>query len=1199
MMRLVRLPKSFALVLIVLASSGFFGIARAQEAKPITGSAADGSRARLVVQLGHSGILLSAVFSPSGKYVLTGALDSTTIIWETETGREIKQLAGYAGQIGSVAFLPDDKQVYLIRPGPSVQIWNIESGQLTTRFQLNKGVMDAITLSRDGRLLLTGSPDGSIRIWDVNTGVEKCLLQKANAEAFNTVVFSPDGQLLLTGNKAKNENGFSVSLWETATGKEKRRFEGQPKETKFLAFSPDGKMALTANANKDVRILNIDSGQEVRRFEGEANEYIYHTPIFSRDSKSVFISGNSLQMFDIETGKEIKRFGTTDYRFEGMDVSQDGRYLLTSVTAVSPPTALLWDIETETPLQGFAGVATGVRGVQFSAGGDRLLTNSHTINQWDWETGAESLRLTATANIQSPFTSFASSKDGKYLVTSEYSSVFKISDAVSGKDVRSFGDDTDYQDTVLATAFSPDGKTVLTGHRDKTARIWEAQTGKEVRRLIGHSDSVRAVAFSADGKTVLTGSFDHTARVWDVKTGRELQRFARNLAAFNYVAFSPDGRYVLTNGIDNIATLWDVRTGKEARRFLKEPSLGQGENSAVALSPDGRYVATASFDNTARLWDVESGKELKQFIGNATTVYALAFSPDGRFLATGSDDGLTRIWSIATGIELCSLISFLDGSWVVIDSEGHFDTNNLERLNGLHWIMAADPMKTLPIEIFMRGYYEPRLLARRLNGEPFKPVRNLSELNRVQPDVKIAGVERQKDKPDLVTITIEVAKATGEFKSDKGSIKRETGVYDLRLFRDGQIVGQFPREADTGIEPATQANPTYAQELAGWQERNRIELDSNGKRTIKFENIRLPRTAGVKDVEFTAYAFNEDRVKSRTDSAPFDIPAELAPRRPRAYLITIGVNAYDNPAFDLKYSVNDARSLQQTIYDRLSKLDEFKEIVQVPLISDAKIEGQQRIITENLATKSNLKAVLDLLAGRQVDAEIKKQIPDAEKIGPANPEDLVLISFSSHGYADADGNFYFILSDTGKSEDEKVTEELVKKLRPRFLSSEELSLWLRDVDAGEMMMIVDACHSAAAVAGGEFKPGPMGSRGLGQLSYDKGMRILTATQAADVAYGIGALKQGLLTYVLVKGGIEEGKADFKPVDKRITISEWLGYGEVGVPKLLEEAGNKAKAKEAPVEIKDLVRKTSSDIRTQRPSLFDFSRKKRDFVLVGQ
>jgi WD40 domain-containing protein len=422
---------------------------------------------------------------------------------------------------------------------------------------------------------------------------------------------------------------------------------------------------------------------------------------------------------------------------------------------------------------------------------------------------------------------------------------------------------------------------------------------------VGHSYYVHSAAFSADQKYVLTASYDKTARLWEVETAREVRKFEGHSGYVWSAVFSPDQRYVLTTGDDKTVRIWEMETGREVRRF-------EGHSyyvKSAVFSPDQKYVLTASWDSTTRLWDIASGKEL------------------------------------------CRLISFRDGTWAVVTSDGHFDASSLEEIKGLHWIMPDDTMKPLPLEIFQRDYYEPRLLPRLLNGEKFKPIRSLSELNRVQPP------------------------------------------------------------------------------------------------------------------------------------------------------------------------------LQQ-----------------------------------------------------------------------ANPEDLVLISFSSHGYADNNGNFFFVLSDTGPGMGEKITEALLEKLSPKFLSSEELSLWLRDVDAGEMLMIVDACHSAAAVAGREFKPGPMGSRGLGQLSYDKGMRILTATQVADVAYGIGTLKQGLLTYVLVKDGIEAGKADFKPVDRRITVSEWLEYGEQGVPKLLEVVGTKAKQADAPVELKDLVQKTSSDIKTQRPSLFDFSRKRRNSIL---
>jgi len=162
------------------------------------------------------------------------------------------------------------------------------------------------------------------------------------------------------------------------------------------------------------------------------------------------------------------------------------------------------------------------------------------------------------------------------------------------------------------------------------------------------------------------------------------------------------------------------------------------------------------------------------------------------------------------------------------------------------------------------------------------------------------------------------------------------------------------------------------------------------------------------------------------------------------------------------------------------------------------------------------------------------------------------------------------------------------------LSTDDLARSVETIDASDLLLIVDACESEGTIAADGFKPGPMGSRGLGQLSYDKGMRILTATQAEDFALGIGALKQGLLTYSLVKDGIEAGNADFRPVDTTISVSEWLQYGEHRVPTLYVEIMNG----DLPSEIKNLVQSHAREIRTQQPSLFDFSRKRRNILLVG-
>ena len=51
-----------------------------------------------------------------------------------------------------------------------------------------------------------------------------------------------------------------------------------------------------------------------------------------------------------------------------------------------------------------------------------------------------------------------------------------------------------------------------------------------------------------------------------------------------------------------------------------------------------------------------------------------------------------------------------------------------------------------------------------------------------------------------------------------------------------------------------------------------------------------------------------------------------------------------------------------------------------------------------------------------------------------------------------------------------------------------------------MLQQIDTCHSGA-VPGKEFRPAPLGDTGFGQLSYDKAMIILTASQPTQTERG--------------------------------------------------------------------------------------------------
>ncbi|ASV74720.1 High-affnity carbon uptake protein Hat/HatR [Thermogutta terrifontis] len=493
----------------------------------------------------------------------------------------------------------------------------------------SSGYVTSVAFSPNGRQVLTGSWDGTARVWDAATGKELRQFEGHTGWVLS-VAFSPDGRQVLTGsgNPFERTSDNTARLWDAATGQELRRFEGHTDPVTSVAFSPDGRQVLTGSGDNTARLWDAATGKELRRFEGHTEAVL------------------------------------------SVAVSPDGRQVL---TGSADKTARLWDAATGKELRRFEGHILPVLSVAFSPDGRQVLTGSadKTARLWD---------------------------------------------AATGKELRRFEGHTDW---VTSVAFSPDGRQVLTGSRDNTARLWDAATGEELRRFEGHILPVLSVAFSPDGRQVLTGSGDNTARLWDAATGKELRRFEGHTDPVTSVAFSPDGRQVLTGSRDNTARLWDAATGKELRRF-------EGHTDAVwpvAFSPDGRQVLTGAGhfvgvapDNTARLWDVTTGHELRRFEGHTDMVSSVAFRPDGRQILTGSQDGTARLWDVATGRELCRFYGFTDGHWLVLTPEGYFDTDIIDPIELP--VTYYDPVtgQDLPMEEVIRRYHRPDLVRVKLGG---------------------------------------------------------------------------------------------------------------------------------------------------------------------------------------------------------------------------------------------------------------------------------------------------------------------------------------------------------------------------------------------------------------------------------------------------------------------------------------------------
>lgn len=749
---------------------------------------------------------------------------------------------------------------------------------------------------------------------------------------------------------------------------------------------------------------------------------------------------------------------------------------------------------------------------------------------------------------------------------------------------------------------SDDRQILFIGSATGYVSVQSMTDGRSLQRFKLTDAEIKAMDVSADGKLLLIG-YSKRLAIWNLADRRMLSTGDRPVHFLGdhgkRIRFAADGWSVITSDLSLDPSRQDLSSRARSiveRRNFSTWAVTDTYRGQFSESHERAVVGVVSEDGATLAWVDEAGRlRLKDFVAEAGDRPSLAeglreFWPlPQRGLVLGLDErGVAGVWRIADGQRLLTWLAQADGGWLMVDEQGRFDAANLDVAPDAHWVLGANPRETASVEIFMRDYYEPRLLPRLLSGEKFSSIRPVSELNRAQPKVQVVRVERETgpgSSGDTVSVTVEVSGSSEEFALE-GQKQRESGAYDLRLFRDGQLVGKRPAEAGEGVVAGSSAE----EELGLWRKQRLVVERKEGKREIVFPGIRLPRKAGVKDVQFSAYAFNEDRVKSETARRPFAIPAELSPRVPRAYIVSVGVNAFEDRARDLSYAVNDAKQLGQELKVRLeAQRNErgqarYEKVVWVELTSEAQDDPQgQRKFTRAQASKAKIRAVLQTLAGQTVKPEELNGVDNAQELGRANPEDLVIIALSTHGEVDDRGRFYLLPQDIGNNPSKQQRLE-------RAISNDELSEWLQGVDAIDLAMIVDACHSAASVQNKEFKPGPMGSRGLGQLAYDKGMRILAATQIDQYALETQKTQLGLLSYALVRDGLDRGEADYKPKDQQIFLSEWLNYASERVPGLYQDwREGKLKGTKKGERLTAPEQHPGETRSLQQPALFDFAR----------
>jgi WD40 repeat protein len=363
---------------------------------------------------GHRYGAFALAFSPDGKTLASGEGTGMVRIWETASGKEVRRIQAHRGWVSGLAFLRDGAA--LVTSGDStIRLWDARTGaEIIPDRGHTTGIVSSVLLP-DGRTVVTGSSDNTIRWWDLATGKElRRLANLAESAQDMGMVLSPSGTLAAYHKEksvGEREAQVGIELWDL-TARKKRALLWRP-NIFGVQFSPDGKTLFAPVWDVKQRVgfilaWDAATGKELRTVARSTNAYDSFS--LSADGRvlaaSTWEREKTICAWDTVTGNELCRVPADPEFGQCLAISPDNKLLAVADGARPRPDSRvlhhhihLWDIATGKEVRRFGRSALGYWPVAFSADGRTLATvgEDNRVRLWETATGGERLRLAGHA----------------------------------------------------------------------------------------------------------------------------------------------------------------------------------------------------------------------------------------------------------------------------------------------------------------------------------------------------------------------------------------------------------------------------------------------------------------------------------------------------------------------------------------------------------------------------------------------------------------------------------------------------------------------------------------------------------------------------------------------------------------------------------------------------------------------------------
>ena len=338
---------------------------------------------------GHRGAIRRVAASPDGALLVTAGDDGTVRLWNARPRRDPSILV-HSAAVYSALFSPDGRRIAsgaLELDGPSLSIWDAETGEPVVDFR--HGAVTSLAFSHDGSLLAMGRHMQPVLVVESATGRERARLRQ---HFWNTdsVAFDPtDRRVVTTGLDGRM---FVEDLEEKEPAREVELGPAQAEPIYRALWTADGSRIVATRGDGSVGIYSAPDLHEIATWPSAGGTSV--SLCLSRDERLLAI-GSSSGAIDVRrfpSGELLARLHSHQGEVFAVAFSPDGRRM---VSGGRDRALVIWNLSDWREIARLSAHADFIYSLQFSPDGSVLLSGSGdaTAHLWRTSTVAELHRI--------------------------------------------------------------------------------------------------------------------------------------------------------------------------------------------------------------------------------------------------------------------------------------------------------------------------------------------------------------------------------------------------------------------------------------------------------------------------------------------------------------------------------------------------------------------------------------------------------------------------------------------------------------------------------------------------------------------------------------------------------------------------------------------------------------------------------------